>query len=235
MTRIAVIPAYEPDERLPELAREAAELGFTVMTVDDGSGEKYADVFREAESCSRVISYPENRGKGFALKAALSRILSGFGGEYTVVTLDSDGQHKLSDAVRLCEMAEIRPDALILGSRRQSEASPVRSRFGNAVTRLVFRASTGVRVYDTQTGLRAFSSRLVPALAEIPGERYEYEMNTLMECALGGVPIIETEIETIYIDKNAGSHFDTVKDSWRIYKGIMGYAFSRRDRKKGGT
>lgn len=39
--RIALIPAYQPDEKLPALAREAESKGFSVIIVDDGSGPAY--------------------------------------------------------------------------------------------------------------------------------------------------------------------------------------------------
>ena len=75
-----------------------------------------------------------------------------------------------------------------------------------------------------KTGLRAFPAKLIPQLLSIPGEQYEYEMNVLLTCSRTGIPILEEEIETIYIDGNASSHFDTVKDSWRVYKEILKFS-----------
>lgn len=51
------------------------------------------------------------------------------------------------------------------------------------MTRFVYSLSTGLHVHDAQTGLRAFSEELAPALWSIAGERYEYEMNVLLECS----------------------------------------------------
>ncbi|MCD8220521.1 MAG: GtrA family protein [Ruminococcus sp.] len=79
-------------------------------------------------------------------------------------------------------------------------------------------------MYDTQTGLRAFSASLIPQLLEISGERYEYEMRVLLECARRGIPIREVAITTIYIDQNAASHFSTVKDSYRVYREILRFS-----------
>ena len=64
-------------------------------------------------------------------------------------------------------------------------------------------------------------------LRDIPGERYEYERNVLLRCALDKIRILEHEIETIYIENNVQSHFDTVKDSVRIYKEILGVFLCR--------
>ena len=107
------------------------------------------------------------------------------------------------------------------GSREKQV--PWKSRFGNAVTRKVFALAAGTEIYDTQTGLRAFTADLIPELLKISGDRYEYEINMLMELAGMGVPIEEVPIETVYLDGNASSHFSTIRDSYRIYRKILRY------------
>ena len=222
--RIALIPAYEPDERLAGLAKDMDARRFHVLIVDDGSGADYEQIFADAAQFGSVLRHEENRGKGAAIKTGLAWIAEHFTGSYTVVTLDADGQHLPGDAVRVCRAAEAEPDALILGSRCFRDNAPLRNRIGNAVTRAVFRLSTGVRVYDTQTGLRAFSQALLPALRGVKGERYEYEMNVLMCWAQDGRPIREIPIETVYIDGNAHSHFKVLRDSVRIYREILKFS-----------
>ena len=223
---IALIPAYEPSELLLDLLHETRRAGFAAVVVDDGSGTAFTDLFRQAALLAVVLSYPKNRGKGFALKHGLSYIRDHFDGTYIVVTLDADGQHQVSDAVKICRFSQASPHALILGSRNLKNHAPLRSRFGNSVTRLIYRNTTGLRVYDTQTGLRAFSNYLLPWLITIEGERYEYEMNVLLECAREHIPIQEVEIKTIYIDNNSASHFKTVRDSYRVYKEIIKFSAS---------
>ena len=192
--RIALIPAFEPGLKLVNTARELYETGFKVVIVNDGSGSRYHTVFEEAAAYGAVLSCRKNRGKGAVLKDGLRYIRQRYQPPYTVVTVDADGQHKTADAARCCQEAEKRPEALILGSRRDDEGQvrvPLRSRFGNALTRQVFRIRAGVPVYDTQTGLRAFSDGLVPTLLNITGDRYEYEMNMLLVFADQKRPIVE--------------------------------------------
>ena len=224
--KFAVIPAFEPDEKLMELARELKRRGFEVLVINDGSGERYAGIFQEVEKDAHVISFRRNRGKGRALKTAFSCLQERAGTGDAIVTLDCDGQHRIEDAVRLCDAAAREPGTLFLGSREQSDASPLRSRFGNAVTRATFRLSAGIAVRDTQTGLRAFSAELLPEALKIPGERYEYEMNALYHCARHGIAVREIPAETVYFDNNAGSHFRPVRDSWRIYREILKFSAS---------
>lgn len=224
--RIALIPAYEPDTLLIDLLRSLRALDFKAIAVDDGSGKEYSEVFEQASELAIVLIHSGNCGKGRAIKTALTYIRKHFEEPYTIVTMDADGQHQIRDVIRVCEGAELRPDTLILGSRGLQEGVPLRSKIGNTITRGVFALSTGLHVHDTQTGLRAFSSKLLPVMLDIPGERYEYEMNVLLEFAHEKRHVRELEICTVYIDNNSGSHFNTVKDSYRIYKEILKFSAS---------
>ncbi len=225
--RIALIPAYEPDEKMLEVAKELKDNSFKVVIVNDGSGVDKDAIFTEAKSFATVISHEVNKGKGAAIKTGLRYITENCFAPFTVVTVDADGQHKVVDAIRVCERAERQKGSLILGSRKMEGKIPLRSRLGNTITRFVYRLSSGAKVYDTQTGLRAFSDSLISELVDIPGSRYEYEMNMLMTFAKENRPIEEVWIETVYLDeKNSSSHFDTVKDSFRIYKEIIKFSGS---------
>ena len=139
---------------------------------------------------------------------------------------DKDWINCVEDVLAICSIAEKAPNTLVLGSRKLKENEPLRSKFGNTVTRCVSYISTGLKVHDTQTGLRAFRTDLIPVLRDISGERYEYERNVLLRCARDKIRILEHEIETIY-ENNVQSHFDTVKDSVRIYKEILGVFLCR--------
>lgn len=223
---IALIPAYKPTAFLLDLVHRLDSYGFAVVLVDDGSGAEYEHLFFECSRYAEVLYHTQNAGKGCALKTGLQYILGRFDGNSVVVTVDADGQHRVDDALAVCRVAEQFPNSLVLGSRKLKNNVPLRSRFGNTVTRLVYRISTGLKIYDTQTGLRAFKASLIQNLLNIPGERYEYEMNILLHFAREGILIKEHEIETIYIDNNSQSHFDAVKDSVRIYKEILKFSAS---------
>lgn len=224
--RIALIPAYEPDKALIDVAEGLKENDFEVLIVNDGSGSGSADIFEKAGEYGSVLVHPVNLGKGAAVKTGLKYISEHYFDPYIVVTVDADGQHRVEDAVAVCGEAEKYPNVLVLGGRKFTGKVPLRSRFGNTVTRFVFRLSSGVKVYDTQTGLRAFSDSSVPFLLSVSGERYEYEMNVLMSAAKAGIPIRELGIETVYLNDNSTSHFKPLKDSYRIYKEILKFSLS---------
>ena len=220
-----VIPAYQPDNKLIKLIEKIHEKSdFYILVIDDGSSSKCKDIFDKAEQYATVLRHQVNHGKGQALKTAFAYIQqqNSYG---TVVTADADGQHKIWDIFRTANKASENPNKLILGVRAFTGKVPLRSRFGNSLTKALFKIQTGVEVTDTQTGLRAFTTNLIPFMLKIEGNRYEYEMNMLLE-ASKEYQILEVPIETVYINDNEGSHFRPIRDGLMIYKNIFKFALS---------
>ena len=228
MRRIVVlIPAYKPDERLIELSRSLLEKKLTVLLVDDGGGAQYAQIFERCRALgAEVAVHAVNMGKGRALKTGINQALLDHPDLLCVVTADADGQHSVDDILRVAQAATENPNDLILGSRSFTGNVPFKSRWGNRITRGVYRVASGISVGDTQTGLRGLPASALPEMARIDGERYEYEMNVLLRLRDMGIGVFEVPIATIYIDDNSGSHFNPVRDAFRIYAVIFKYLIS---------
>ena len=146
---------------------------------------------------------------------------------YIIVTMDADGQHEITDALKLLEYVSRHDDVLALGKRCWDKTMPIRSRIGNTITRFVFNNKTGLKIYDTQTGLRSFSYKLIDYMLKCDGNRYEYEMNVLLNLKNNNIKYYEMPIKTIYINNNKTSHFNGIVDSYRIYKEIVKYKKTR--------
>jgi putative flippase GtrA len=221
-----IIPAYQPSEALIPLVRSIVKEGYSVVIVDDGSGQKYSNIFISLMPVATILKHSVNRGKGEALKTAIEYLIKIPAAE-NVITMDADGQHLVPDMEKVARASWKHPEELILGVREFKENVPLRSKFGNTITRSVFRIVSGSKVSDTQTGLRGFGSCLFDYMLGIDGDRYEYEMNVLLHAKERGILIQEIPIATVYADnKNSTSHFNTVKDSIRIYKDIFKFASS---------
>jgi len=223
---VALIPAYRPSSDLEALCATLLKRGLGVVVVDDGSGEEYRRVFSHLPEETVVLRHSSNEGKGAALKTGLAYIRDELNGYRTVVTADADGQHLPRDIERIGDFWRMTEPMLVLGSRHLSSEAPLRSRFGNTLTRYIFHLATGVKVFDTQTGLRAFSTGLIPQMLEIPGDRYEYELNVLLWAARSEVPVQEEPIRTVYTNKNATSHFNPLLDSLRVYSSFLKFSLS---------
>ncbi len=225
---IVLIPAYEPGEALVGLVERfrAERPDLHVLVVDDGSGPDHHDIFdRVIALGALVVGEQVNRGKGYALKRGFACAEQWFPG-HDVVCADCDGQHTVRDVLRVADEVQARPDTIVLGGRRFTGRVPFASRAGNAVTRVLFARATGVRLFDTQTGLRGYPASMLPWLQRIGGDRFEYELRVLLHATEDGMRIHETSIDTVYLDENASSHFRPLVDSARVYAPLVRFGAS---------
>lgn len=214
-TSIVLIPAYEPKKKILKLIEELRQkTDFQILVVDDGSGEAYAPIFSEAERMGcRVLTHTKNRGKGAALKTGFAWIKKHAWENTVIVTADCDGQHTVRDIARTAWNVKPGGHEIILGSRTFEGDVPGRSRVGNTISRKIFTLFTGLKIWDTQTGLRGFPATALDWLIAIPGDRFEYEQNMLFDGKRMGYTFREIPIETIYENDNKGTHFHPVRDS----------------------
>ncbi|MBQ7820677.1 MAG: bifunctional glycosyltransferase family 2/GtrA family protein [Clostridia bacterium] len=225
-----VIPTLNPSEKIFDVVTHSRELGFDrVIIVNDGSRADRAYIFDrlEAEFGCEVLTHEVNRGKGRALKTAMEHFLADPKGDVGIVTLDDDGQHTAHDTVNVAQALINEPDKLVLGVRDfNSPNVPPKSKWGNKLTAFFMRFLCGVKVSDTQTGLRAIPLSAIPAFIKVSGERFEYETNMLLATKDYGIGIKEVTIDTVYIEGNSGTHFHPIRDSLMIYKQLFAYVGS---------
>ena len=227
MKTALIIPAYKPDAKMLDLLeRFRGNAAFLPVVVDDGSGEAFREIFDAVPDFAILLRHEVNRGKGAALKTAIAHILNQLPDCALALTADADGQHRYEDILMVNESAKAHPGALVLGGRRFDGDVPFRSRFGNGVTRQVFAIASGCKVYDTQTGLRVFDRAAMERFLNVPGDRYEYEINMLLDAAQSGMSIVEETIATVYLNDNESSHFNPFRDSIKIYMCILKFCFS---------
>lgn len=226
-----IIPAYEPDNKMLTLidsleANPDLNKNITILIINDGSSREYEHIFTKAikKGCIK-LAHEKNLGKGAALKTAFSYLIA-IGYRGFVVCADCDGQHRPEDIKKVASSLSDNTKSLVLGCRDFVGKVPLKSRFGNFLTGAVYSLISGQKLKDTQTGLRAFSSELLPWLVSIKGNRYEYEMNQLLEAKAAHITINCIPIETVYENKNTGSHFRPVMDSLCIYMPILKYLIS---------
>lgn len=228
---IALIPAYSPAKSLIDLVKELKENNIKCVVVNDGSANEYEYIFDELKETVTVLEHDINKGKGATLKTGFKYIKDNED-SCVIVSVDADGQHLVSDVIKVAKYANGHRDSLILGVRSfKKNDVPFKSYYGNKITEFIFKAFTNTHVTDTQTGLRAFDYSLLDLMLEVNGDRYEYEMNQLLACIDKQVPIKELEITTVYENNNASSHFHAFRDSYLIYKQILKYKVSSSSKK----
>lgn len=224
-----IIPTYNPTKRILDVISGLHDNGFDrIIVIDDGSRADCAEIFSLIENlpfCT-LLRHEVNCGKGRGLKTGFSYVAENIPDCAGVVTTDDDGQHSPKDILRCAQQME-KSHKAVLGARDFSgENVPPKSRFGNNITKFVFRVICGIKITDTQTGLRAIPLNYLPYLISLSGERFEYETNMLLEMKRLSLDFEELTIETIYSDNNKGTHFNPLKDSIKIYCVILKFMLS---------
>ena len=222
-----VIPALNPPEGLISYIKELINNGFeNILLIDDGSEKDKQYIFDSLDKFDQVtiLRHARNLGKGRALKDAFNYILIHFEKRVQgVITADSDGQHSIEDIIQIRNILETqREPALILGTRNFGEKQvPFKSKFGNKITSLVLCIFYGIKIADTQTGLRAIPKEYLYDYCNLDGEGFEFETNMLIYGVEHKQKIVSHFIKTIYFNKNNKTHFRPFIDSLKIYKVIL--------------
>jgi glycosyltransferase involved in cell wall biosynthesis len=223
-----LIPALNPDESLVNLVEALGKTPVeAIIVVNDGSSPEFDEIFGAVKCLPKVcfVRHSVNVGKGAALKTGINYFLCNFPDHVGVVTADADGQHRPEDILRVANRLLADRDALIIGARAFSGYVPLRSKVGNAITRIIAPIVIGQRVTDTQSGLRGIPRLLLPHLLKIRSNGYEFELDMLIVCKQHSCRVLEEKIQTIYEEGNKSSHFNPVLDSMRIYFVLFRFTF----------
>ena len=158
-----VLPSLDPNEKFKGVVEELIGSGFEhIVIVNDGSDAEHLHWFEEAaahEQCT-VLTHEVNRGKGRGLKDGFAYVAEKLPEVKGVITIDGDGQHLTRDIIACGEKMLENPDKVVLGCRDFNQPGiPPRSVAGNKTTARLFRLCYGIKLSDTQTGLRAIPAK----------------------------------------------------------------------------
>lgn len=217
---IVVIPAYNPPNgSLSALINDLKERNVeNIVVVNDGS-VGHDELFErlEKDPACIVLHHAVNLGKGRALKTAFNHVLKYFPQSTHVVTADADGQHRPDDIANVIRLTQKYPADFHIGVRSFGSEVPFRSRFGNILTKYIFRFLIGLKLSDTQSGLRAIPLKAIPELLREKGEAYEFELAMLILMKRRKISVHAVPIGTVYLNKNESSKFNPFIDSMKIY------------------
>lgn len=153
MRVVAVIPAYNEEKTIGQVAGEVRKYVDEVVVVDDGSIDS---TFAAARNAGAVVySHFINRGQGAAIetgkKIALLR------GADIIVTYDADSQFLAEEIKTVVQpVADGRVD-VVLGTRFLKSEVPAIKNFFLKGALLLTRLTSGLPLSDTHNGFRAFS------------------------------------------------------------------------------
>ena len=214
----AVIPAYQEEKYVSEVARRARAQLQNVLVVDDGSTDATSDRARSAGV--DVVVHPQNRGKGESIKTGLHYWLQR-GSEY-VVLLDADGQHLPEEISRFVEAAASDNQAKIFVGSRMNDTStmPFVRRIVNRYMSGKISRACGQQIPDTQCGFRMLHRDIIPEVLS-GASRFEYETEMLIIASRKGHRVASVPITTVYSDEV--SSINPVRDTLRFFKLMRRY------------
>ena len=213
----AVIPAYNEEKYIADVARRTRQQLDNVLVVDDGSVDKTAD--RAREGGAEVIVHEQNRGKGETIKTGLRHWLKR--DVDLVIILDADGQHRPEEIGRFRDAASKSDAKMFVGNRMNDVASMPRvRRFVNRWMSQQISAVCGQEIPDTQCGFRMVRRELIPELLG-GAARFDYETEMLIIASRKGFRIDSVSISTVYSDEVSSIH--PVRDTIRFFELMRRY------------
>lgn len=223
---LIIIPSLNPDEKILTVVKTLKLKGFTnFLIINDGSEEEnnhYFNSLKQDYGCE-IITNKKNNGKGNALKQGFNRAIIMVNVE-SVITVDDDNQHKADDVLNVKKHLKI--GHITLGSRIFTKDVPFKSYIGNKISSILFKYITKSNISDTQTGLRGMYIEDLKKIIEIDGERFDYEMNVILNLNRLSLNIVEVPIKTVYIENNETSHFKVITDTLKICSVIFKFLLS---------
>jgi uncharacterized protein (DUF2062 family) len=218
MNPVVVAPSYNNAGTLADVLTRVAAQGLPILLVNDGCTDATDDVFAawcraHPRAHVRMLRHHHNRGKAAALKTGFQAAIEA---RYThALTIDTDGQHDPELIPRLLDAANRQPLAYVLGVRNDRHADyPARSRLGRRLSNLFIRLECGVKVADSQCGMRIYPLDLIRTVRCRAG-RFGYEAEMITRAAWAGCPITEVPVNTRYLPPGQRvSHFNPWLDSF---------------------
>lgn len=209
-----IIPTYNNAGTIAKVISDVKKFTADVIVVNDGSIDETKDILASINDI-KVVDYPNNKGKGYALKLGLKKAYE-WGFRYAI-TIDADGQHYADDIPTFIEKIEEKPDSLLIGARNlTAENMPSKNTFANKFSNFWYKVETGQALSDTQSGFRLYPLDKLQNIHFIT-RRYEFEVEIIVRAAWRGVNVENIPIKVYYppIEERV-SHFRPLQDFTRI-------------------
>jgi len=230
--KISVLaPAYNEEDHIGKFIDEAEAvmdglgLDYEIIVVDDGSTDRTREVAQQRASNPRVkvVGYRDNMGKGYALRQGFAHAT----GELLLL-LDSDMDISPKQITRYIGASEL--GDVVIGSKwhpKSRTEMPCIRRFLSHGFHLMVILLTGLRVSDTQSGMKAFRRKVLErVLPRLAMKRFAFDVEFLTVANLKRFRIVEYPIE---IKMTGPAKLGPlVKTVWSMFWEILGITYRLR-------
>ncbi|UTB32996.1 MAG: glycosyltransferase family 2 protein [Methanobacterium sp. ERen5] len=212
MRTFVVVPAYNEEKTIEKVLHDLSTMGFEFVVVDDGSMDGTNDIvkkFIEENNHGFICRHLLNRGLGAAIKTGIEASLEEDAD--VIVTFDADGQHDPNDIYTVINPI-INQEADVCIGTRDFDDMPRSKKYGNSVMNLITMIFYGIKVGDSQSGLRAFNKKAAKAMI-INARDYGVSSEIIGEIKRHNLELKEVPMKTIYTDY-------TMKKGTNLFEGL---------------
>ncbi|MCM8759730.1 MAG: glycosyltransferase family 2 protein [Candidatus Omnitrophica bacterium] len=190
-----LIPAYNEGKHIGKIVSEIRKIVPSVFVVDDGSTDRTSEEAKKNGAV--VIRHPQCKGKGAALKTGFQHIANlQFD---TIITMDGDGQHSVSDLPLFLETIEKNKRAGVIVGKRKIIGTdmPLVRKLTNISMSLLISFLAFQWIPDSQNGFRAIKRNVLQKI-HLLTDHFETETEMLLRASWKGVKISSIPVSTIY-------------------------------------
>lgn len=196
------------------------DAGYEIIFSDDGSTDKSADIVNSLDLPSvRTVGYPDNRGKGSAVRNA---VLSSEG--EIVMFTDADLAYGTEVVKTMIEAFDCSPEAHVaIGSRNLSrdgyEGYTVIRKLASKIYIKVLCIVGGFKLSDSQCGCKAYRSEAAKDIfsrCKVNGFAFDFE--TILRAQKAGYKIIEVPVKIV---NHRDSKINVLRDTFKMLRDLM--------------
>ena len=220
-----VMPAYNEGDMIEEVVERVDRvvgktgLSYELIVVDDGSlddTQRKLMNYAQNNGHVRVVGYAKNMGKGHAVTTGFACAKGD-----VVVFIDSDSDINPSQICRYVEA--VKQADIVIASKwlPQSKVDvPLIRKILSYVFNVLVKLLTGIRLSDTQTGLKAVRRKAVEKVfSKLAVKRYAFDVELLGMANLHGLRVVELPV-TLKIEC-----LFSLREVWRMFVDLLGITY----------
>ena len=198
------IPAYNEEKNIAVIIQKLSEIADTIIVCNDGSSDNTGKIAEKMGAI--VINHSQNLGYGGSIRSLFLKARE-LGSEM-LVTLDSDGQHRISDVIPIIDPIRKNQADLVIGSRfleDNQEDMPKYRKIGIKMITKLANCSLEESVSDSQSGFRAYGKNVLSEITPLE-QGMGVSNEILLKSSKKGFKIAEVPIVVSYEGDTSTQH-----------------------------